>query len=120
MEQSLQDRLRQLLREQARTGDSVTYRDLAQRLGLTPPGTIRQVAQALESLMAEDAAAGRPLLAALVVSRKSRQAGPALPAPGFFLAAQALGLFADDPAGAEAAAFHRREFKRAVAFYGRS
>lgn len=71
-----------------------TYGGLAAALGLGPPGAIARVTQALEWTMAEDAAAGRPFLAALAVSRARR----GLPAPGFFAAAVRLGRFPPDPA----------------------
>jgi hypothetical protein len=44
-----------------------------------PPHSIHQVTEALERLMEEDAAADRPFIAALVIS-KTRDG---LPAPGF-------------------------------------
>lgn len=111
----LKDHLREALVDQAQTADLTTYKGLADRLGLVPPQTIHRIAEALEVLMAEDVAAGRPLLAALCVSRLQ----PGLPALGFFVAAQALGVFTGDPAGIEADTFHARELKRALAFYGR-
>lgn len=110
----LKNDLREALIYQARTGSPTTYKSLADHLGLVPPQTIHRIAVALEILMTEDAAAGRPLLAALCVSRLQ----PGLPAPGFFMTAQALGIFSGDIEGAEADAFHAREFKRALAFYG--
>ncbi|MQU92855.1 hypothetical protein GHK44_00180 [Sinorhizobium meliloti] len=109
----LKDRLRVVLIEQARTGEPVTYRELADRLGLTPPQTIHRVAQALEVLMAEDVMAGRPLLAALCVSRLQHR----LPARGFFVTVKALGVFAGDPEGSETRIFHEREFQRTLALY---
>lgn len=85
----------------------LTYQQLAEALGLTPPRTIQRVADALEALMHEDAAEGRPLIAALVVSRRSR-----LPALGFFELAVELGCFPADPARhAEA---YQEEFQRAL------
>ena len=48
----------------------MTYQQLAEALGLTPPRTIQRVAQALEALMREDAKVERPFVAALVVSRR--------------------------------------------------
>lgn len=71
----------------------LTYQQLAEALGLTPPGTIQRVAQALEALMREDVRQGRPMMAALVVSRRS-----GLPAPGFFELAVTLGRFPADSA----------------------
>lgn len=112
----LTDHLREVLLDQARTARLVTYRELADHLGLEPPQAIRRITQALETLMAEDVAAGRPLLAALCVSRRTRS----VPARGFFMTAEALGVFAGDPEGPEAGVFHARELARALDFYRRS
>lgn len=71
---------------------TTTYGALARDLGLTGPGTIAQLTEALEALMEADAAAGKPLRAALVCARLT----PNLPAPGFFDKARALGFPADD------------------------
>ncbi|MBR2515546.1 MAG: hypothetical protein IKE45_16330 [Halomonas sp.] len=70
----------------------MTYQQVAIALGLTPPRTIQRVAKALEQLMEEDVAAGQPMIAALVVSRR----GDHLPAAGFFEQAVALGRFPAD------------------------
>jgi hypothetical protein len=111
----LKERLRQALVDQAQTGKPTTYKELTDRLGLEPPHTIHRIIETLELLMEEDVAAGRPMLAALCVS-KTR---PGIPAPGFFLAAQVAGVFFGDPMGPEASAFHVTELQRAVLFYGR-
>lgn len=71
-----------------------TYQALAKALGLAPPGTIQRIAAALEETMREDVVAGRPMVAALVVSRKD-----GLPRRGFFDLAVALGRFPADPEG---------------------
>ena len=84
----MDENLRKALLDQAKTGETLTYGALAERLGLKPPHTIHRLAEALERLMEEDAAAGRPLLAALCTSK----ARPGLPGPGFFLKAHALGI----------------------------
>lgn len=112
----LKDRLREILIDQAQTTSPITYKELANRLGLIPPQTIHRVTQALESLMAEDVAAGRPLLAALCVSRLQQS----LPGRGFFAMAEALAIFTGDPDGPEAHAFHAQEFRRTLTFYHRS
>ncbi len=95
--------LRRLLVAQARRRRTLTYRDAAARLALAPPLSIHRLADALEAQMAEDARAGRPMLAALVVSRRD---GGALPAPGFFAAARALGVYDGDEQGPDAETFH--------------
>jgi len=110
----LSETLRKALTDQAKAGTTISYAALAQRLGLQPPQTIHRLTQGLERLMEEDAAAGRPMLAALCVS-KTR---PGLPGPGFFLKAQTLGVFSGDPAGLDASAFHADEARRAFSFYG--
>ena len=112
----LKDRLRQALIDQAQTGRTTTYGELAQRLGLEPPHTIQRVTQALESLMEEDVSAGRPILSTICVSKMQ----PGIPARGFFLAGQRLGIFSGDPSGLEARAFHALEVQRAFSFYGDS
>jgi hypothetical protein len=114
MTNGLKDQLRRELLGQVRTGVPATYKELADRLALAPPRTIHRVTEALEHLMDEDAAAGRPLLAAFAVSK----ARSGLPARGFFLKAQALGFFSGDPEGREAFEFHAQELRRALRFHG--
>ena len=109
----LADRVRRHLTEIAAQGQSVTYRALAQQLDLEPPNTIQQLTRALEQLMQEDAAAGHPLIAALVVSK----ATGGIPRQGFFECAQRIGCFHGDAFGVEAISFHDAEFKRAVAYW---
>jgi hypothetical protein len=106
-------RLRQHLQQIAERRVPATYRELAKALGLDPPHTIHQVTEALEHLMAEDAANDRPFIAAIAISKARR----GLPAPGFFDCARRLERFAGDEAGSEARAFHEREFDAAVAFW---
>lgn len=107
-EASLPARARRLLETVPEAELPLTYQRLAEALALTPPRTIRRVALALEQLMREDAAAGRPFIAALVVSRQ----GEGLPREGFFALAVELGRLPQDPARhAEA---WREEFRRAL------
>jgi len=87
--------------------------ELAKALGLVPPNAIHQVTEALEHLMAEDAATDRPFIAAIAISK----ARGGLPAPGFFDCARRLGRFAGDEEGPEAWAFHAGEFNAAVSFW---
>jgi hypothetical protein len=88
---------------QSLSGDQVpvTYQALAQAMGLRPPNTIRQISEILEVLMAEDAAANRPFISALVIS-KGRSG---LPAQGFFDCARKLGRYA----GGDDQGFHRSQ-----------
>ena len=110
----MKDRLRQALLDQAQTGNPTTYNQLADRLGFEPPQAIHRLGEALETLMKEDVVANRPMLAALCVSKMR----PGIPARGFFLAANVLGVFSGDPSGPEARAFHAYELQRVLSFYG--
>lgn len=91
----------------------ITYQEAANGLLLATPNTIHQVTEALEQLMAEDAAADRPFIAAMVISK----ARGGLPAPGFFDCAARLGRFAGDATGPDARVFHAAELNAAVAFW---
>ena len=60
----------------------MTYQELAKALHVLPPHSIHLVTEALERLLEEDAAANRPFIAALAISKVRG----GLPAPGFFTA----------------------------------
>ncbi|WP_280549952.1 MULTISPECIES: hypothetical protein [unclassified Halomonas] len=107
----LAPRLRELLMGLPDEAVPITYQQAAEALGLTPPRTIQRVALALEALMREDVAAGRPMVATLVVSRRDD-----LPRQGFFELAVALGRFSADPAQHEAA--YREELDCVMALRG--
>jgi len=109
-------RLRTYLEARAVLGQTLTYLEAAQALQLQPPQTIHQITNALEQLMAEDVAADRPLIAALVVSKWR----DGLPAPGFFDCAAQLGRLAADASAAEKHAFHAGEFRALVNLWGKA
>jgi hypothetical protein len=111
--QTIASRLRKHLQKIAGRRIPTTYQELAKARALTPRHRIHQVTEALEHLMAEDAATGRPFIAAIAISK----ARGGLPAPGFFDCARRLGRFAGDEAGPEAWAFHAGEFNAAVSFW---
>jgi hypothetical protein len=94
----------------------ITYQELANALQILPPHSIHRVTEALERLMEEDAAADRPFIAALAIS-KTRGG---LPAPGFFDCARRLGRFAGDPHGEDATTFHAVELHAVFACRGGS
>ncbi len=81
----------------------ITYGALARGLGMWMPGSVGRVTRALETTMREDAAAGRPFLAACVVSRGR----DGLPGRGFFDLARALSR--GPRAGESDHDFHARE-----------
>jgi len=112
--ETLACRLRAHLQALAARHLPITYQEAAKGLLLTPPNTIHQVTEALERIMAEDAAADRPFIAAMVISR----ARGGLPAPGFFDCAARLGRFGSDSTCLDAAAYHAAEINAAFAFWG--
>jgi len=102
------DRLKSHLIALASQGQTCTYAELAAHLGLEPPHVIRQTTQLLEALMEDQAKAGEPQLASFVVSR-----GPSgLPAPGFFIHLNDLGLYSGPASGAAAIGFIETERAR--------
>jgi hypothetical protein len=94
----------------------ITYQELAKALQSLPPRSIHRVTEALERLMEEDAAADRPFIAALAISK----ARGGLPAPGFFDCARRLGRFAGDPDGQDAWSFHAAELNAVFVRWGGS
>ena len=94
----------------------ITYQEVAHALQILPPQSIHRVTEALERLMEEDAAADRPFIAALVISK----ARGGLPGPGFFDCARRLGRFAGDPDGQDARTFHTAELNAVFACWGGS
>ncbi|MDX2483154.1 MAG: hypothetical protein QNK42_05790 [Pseudodonghicola sp.] len=110
---TLAQRVRRHLSGIAEAATPITYQALAKALSLSPPNTIQQLTVALECLIEEDAAAARPLIATLVVSR----ARGGLPGPGFFDCARRVGCFDGDPSGPEGTRFYTEELNRAVEFW---
>ena len=106
-------RLRADLRFVAALGATVTYHEAARGIGLKPPHVIHSVTGLLEELMEEDAGAGHPFIAAMVVSR----ARDGLPGLAFFETAARLGRFHGDPWSDAAMSYHAAELALAHAFH---
>ena len=83
-----QTRASQLLMTVIKDRSVITYNQLATAAGLDGPHRIHRLTGWLEQIMEEDFRCGRPLRAAVVISK----ARGGLPAPGFFSHAQTLGL----------------------------
>jgi len=108
-------RARAFLENVAKQHTLITYGELAGALQILPPHSIHRVTDALERLMEEDAAANRPFIAALVISKALR----GLPGPGFFDCARRLGRYGADSNGADAKTFHAAELRAIFACWGR-
>ena len=83
----------QLLMTMIKYKRQITYNQLATAAGLTGPHRIHRLTSWLEQTMTEDQKCGRPLRAAVVISK----ARDGLPAPGFFAFAEQLGIQLDKP-----------------------
>ena len=103
--------MRGFLENVAKRRTCISYQELAKALHILPPHSIHRVTEALERLMEEDAAADRPFIAALAISKMRG----GLPAPGFFDCARRLGRFAGDP---DAWSFHAAELHAVLARWG--
>jgi hypothetical protein len=112
-DERLTETLRATLQACAAAGETIAYRDLAARVDFPGPHTIHRLTLLLENLVREDHADGRPLLAALAVSRA--QGG--IPGRGFFQLLAELGRYAGADQGPEAAAQHARELATALAYW---
>jgi hypothetical protein len=88
--------------------ETTTYLALAEALRVAPPHHLRKVMRALEVLASRHHEAGRPLLAALVVSRVRAP----IPAPGFFAHLTSLGAYAGPEEGDAARRWHEAELAR--------
>lgn len=100
---ALRDRVRSHLESLPPGEVPVSYGKLARALGHYMPGSVSRIVHALEATMREDAAAGRPFIAALAVSRGRK----GQPGRGFFDLARELGR---GPApGEDEAGYHTRE-----------
>ena len=106
-----QARLPAVLEELAQTETCISYRALADRLGVPAPLRIRKTAEALDRLIRADHAAGKALRATVVIS--ARKTG--LPARGFFSTCHEIGRYFGPEDGAQAAFFHAMELRRLYA-----
>ena len=82
----------------------ISYAELADTAQIPPPHRIHKLTMWLETLVADEHQLARPLRAAWVVSRQRGQ----IPAPGFFLKCNEIGLYDGPAEGAKAEAFHQK------------
>ena len=106
-------RVRAFLESVAKRRILIAYQELAKALQILPPHSIHRVTEALERLMEEDAAADRPFIAALAISK----ARGSLPAPGFLYCARPLGRFTDGQDASKGVS--RRQVERRLRSLGR-
>jgi Fe-S cluster biogenesis protein NfuA len=105
-EQDLVAKIRAYLTEISDETALPTYGKLARALGHWAPGSIGRITRAIEITMCEDAAAGRPFIAARTASRGRN----GLPGQGFFDLARTLSCGPEE--GESDQDFHAREIAR--------
>ena len=105
-DRDLADRVRAHLEALPPEQVPIPYGALARALGMWRPGSVARVTAALETTMREDAAAGRPFIAARAVGRGR----DGLPGKGFFDLARALSRGPRE--GESEPDFHARELGR--------
>ena len=112
MSEPLQDRLRGALEALARQRRTATYQELVALAEVPAPHAIHSLTLALEDLVRQDHAAGRPLLAALAVSRTAPH-----PGRGFFDLLAELDRYQGPARGPEAEAWHSKEIAAVFAHW---
>ena len=100
---SWQHRAEMALATAQQAGQTITYAEMADAAKIPNPHRIHKLTEWLENTMRRDHAAGKPLRAALVISRNR----DGLPAPGFFLLCGELGLYQGATSGQNAVKFHK-------------
>ena len=82
----------------------ISYAELADTAHIPSPHRIHKLTMWLETLVDSDHKSAKPLRAAWVVSRQRGQ----IPAPGFFMKCQEIGLYDGPVNGPQAAEFHQK------------
>jgi hypothetical protein len=82
---------------------TISYRNLADCLQVSPPGRIQQITKILETLIIEDHRLNKPLMSALVTGRNG------LPGQGFFQICRKIGRYFGPDNGPQAIFFYELE-----------
>ena len=84
---------------------TISYRNLADHLQVSPPGRIQKITTILETLIVENHYFNKPLMSALVTGRNG------LPGRGFFQTCQKIGRYFGPDNGPQAIFFYELEKK---------
>ena len=103
VDNSWQHRAEMALATAQRANQTITYAELANAAKIPNPHRIHKLTKWLENSMRMDHEAGKPLRAAMVISRNRG----GLPAPGFFILCGELGLYQGAVSGQHAVHFHK-------------
>ena len=103
VDDSWQHRAEMALATAQRANQTITYAELANAAKIPNPHRIHKLTKWLENSMRMDHEAGKPLRAAMVISRNRG----GLPAPGFFILCGELGIYQGAVSGQHAVHFHK-------------
>lgn len=94
-------------------GHCITYKEMADRLGMTKPPVISSVAKLLEKLIEEDVALKKPILSTLVVQKGPKK----IPRPGFFEKLHSLGVININEKSFDEAQWHAQQIDKLKSYY---
>ena len=94
-----------ILNQLALDKSTISYRNLADCLQVSPPGRIQKITTILETLIIEDHHFNKPLMSALVTGRNG------LPGRGFFQICKKIGRYFGPDNGPQAIFFYELEKK---------
>ena len=97
--------IRGILDQLAIKQSTISYKSLADCVGITSPGQIKKITDILETLIIEDHNENRPLIGALVTGRNG------LPGRGFFQLCKKINRYFGPDTGPQALVFHELEKK---------
>lgn len=105
--------LKTVLIERALDARCISYKSVADILDVRTSPIIATVTKLLEDLMDEDAIAGRPFLASLVIQKS----GNALPRSGFFEKLDSLKVIDINSDNFDESHWHKNELEKLKTFY---
>jgi hypothetical protein len=101
LKQKVLDTLNQLASDKS----TISYRNLADHLQVSPPGRIQKITTILETLIIENHHLNKPLMSSLVTGRNG------LPGRGFFQICHKIGRYFGPDKGPQAIFFYELEKK---------
>ncbi|HFD32006.1 MAG TPA: hypothetical protein ENJ28_04755 [Gammaproteobacteria bacterium] len=110
---TLNSEARIILLNLAPYGQCITYKEMADRLGISQPPVISSVAKILEKLIEEDVASKKPILSSLVVQKGTKN----IPRLGFFEKLHSLGVININEKSFDEAQWHAQQIDKLKSYY---
>jgi len=103
----------EFLTNRAKSASCISYKDLAHIVGIEKPPIISTLTDLLENTVVDDFRQKKPILAALVVQKGSKQ----VPRHGFFLKLHELGVVNIDESNFDEVSWHQAELEKLKKYY---